>query len=161
MLLVSMSGCVPVSGPGSDPTDDGTGVRTMTDSNADEATPVLAVVRRAVDRLDTPSGVYLNAEGLEEDVDREVRSSLNQGQEPVFRPTSARINGYAGASIALGRFMTEPDGRLRVVTMLVGEDSTKRMCSEYVLESTDDEWRVAEETDVLSAGGQNRPVVGG
>ena len=109
---------------------------------------IAAVVEDAYGRLGGAASVFLGAAADVEDTTMaRVRSTLGDDLASTFQPPSARISGDPGASIVLGRFNVEEDGRLSVVASYVQEDGTGRGCTRYALDREGDDWIVVGTTD--------------
>jgi hypothetical protein len=108
---------------------------------------IVAVVDDVYGRLEQPASVFLGADAVENTTMARVRTTLSDDIASTFWPPSARISGDPGASIALGRFNAEEDGRLSVVASFVQEDGAGRGCTQYTLDREEDEWVIAQAAD--------------
>jgi len=91
--------------------------------------------------------VFLAADGVEDATMTRARSTLGASLATAFRSPSERESGDVGASIALGRFKLDDNGRLSVVASIVQENGAQRWCTEYTLERDGADWVIAQTND--------------
>ena len=108
---------------------------------------VVAVVEDVYGQLEQPTSVFLGADAVEDATMARVRTTLGRNLATAFHPPSERASGEPGASIALGRFNLDEDGRLSVVASFVQEDGAGSGCTEYTLEREGDDWGIVEAVD--------------
>lgn len=108
---------------------------------------IVAVVEDVYEQLERPASVFLGAADVENATMARVCSALGSTRPSTFVPPSARASSDPGASIALGRFNLDDNGRLSVVASFVQADGGGRGCTQYALEREGEDWVIAEAVD--------------
>jgi len=137
---LALVGCIPLAAP---PTGD---VEVSPDTDA-----IVAVVQDVYRRVQQPTAVFLGGSGIGDSTLGQARIRLESDLPAAIRSPAERVNGEPGASIALGRFTLERDGRLSVVASFVQEDGSGRGCTQYTLDREGDGWTISDAVDAWPA----------